>query len=48
LHAAAGEERVASHEQSIGALAGKCRKGCIDFGDRAGNEHLDLQPEGGT
>jgi hypothetical protein len=47
LHAAAGEERVASHEQSFGALAGKRGKGHIDFADRAGIDDLDLQPEGG-
>ena len=47
MHAAAGEERVGSDEEGIGALARKGGKGRIDLADRRGVEDLDLQPDGG-
>jgi hypothetical protein len=46
LHAAAGEESVASDEEGIGTLAREGGKGRIDLADRRGVEDMDLQPEG--
>ena len=47
MHGAAGEERIGTDKERVGALARKRGKGRIDLADRAGVEYLDLQPDGG-
>jgi hypothetical protein len=46
LFTAAGEEAVASDEESIGTLARKACKDRIDLDACAGVEHINLQPNG--
>jgi hypothetical protein len=46
LHAAAGEEKVASDEEGIRALARKKGKDRFNLAARAGAENKHLQPEG--